>query len=61
MGCQKIKTIGWIVFEIIDGLAGSETYLDLNKQQSKSVQKLRIGCHYYQSVSDLQTIFMNKN
>ena len=30
MGCQKIKTIGWIVFEIIDGLAGSENSLDLN-------------------------------
>ena len=30
MGYQKIKAFGWIVFEIIDRLAGSETSLDLN-------------------------------
>ena len=30
MGYQKIKAFGWIVFEIIDRLAGSETYLDPN-------------------------------
>ena len=31
MGYQKIKAFGWIVFEIIDRLAGSETSLDPNR------------------------------
>ena len=34
MGCQKIKTIEWIVFEIIDGLAGSESSWDLNREDT---------------------------
>ena len=34
MGYQKIKAFGWIVFEIIDRLAGSETSLDPNTVKS---------------------------
>ena len=44
MGCQKIKTIGWIVFEIIDGLAGSESSWDLNSADVNEIRyKLYMG------------------
>ena len=54
MGCQKIKTIGWIVFEIIDGLAGSESSWDLNNPQVSFGSKQNWGTS---SILKILTIF----